>query len=250
MDVVSSTCSLLYVIIDCFNRIQLAREFEDDFAAYQLKLDILQMRLSRWGEVAKTSNADLIKEAAVILSKIEDTLGAAQRKATKTKATLAASNKETLDPESNVPNHLKKIRMVFRQCLHKRTAQAGKVVASMKWAFYQKAQFDKFIADMSALVKDLEDLFPEDLQQKLRELSNEECGTFSKPNLEELMEFAEGCDPWLESAVDERLRNLAGAGTYITQSHNTGMVTGIHHGDVNGVSNGNNNKTRNYWGRR
>ncbi|KAK6952351.1 hypothetical protein Daesc_006887 [Daldinia eschscholtzii] len=271
MDIASNTISLLNFAIECFNYIQLAREFEQEFSTYQLKLDILQVRLSRWGEVLRSTNgtkngsqtrdnratqhkepgddADPVMKAYQILSSIQDTILSAQRHARRVEARLGMADKKLLDPELHVPTDLKKIRLRFRECVRRWKAKAGKVVEATKWAFYQRDSFEKFTADMSSLISELENLFPEETRQKLSELSKEECSGISKSNLEELKEIVEECDPWLESAVDEKLQSGLGAGTYITQSHNTGMVTGIHRGDINGVSNGNNNKTRNYWGR-
>ncbi|KAI1377245.1 prion-inhibition and propagation-domain-containing protein [Hypoxylon crocopeplum] len=269
MDVASTAITLLRFAINCFDNIQLAREFEDEFATYQLKLDILQLRLSRWGEVARvTTNsnsqttekdasggkdgdgAEPSKNVEDILGAIQDTLTKAQRDAKKTKSKLSLGGDRALDPELCMPNDLKKIRARLRECLRRRRVQVAKTVDSLKWVFYKRDHFQKFVTDMSALIQELENLLSEDAREKLRELSNEECKGISKPNLEELKDIAQECDPWLEDAVDEKLENAPGAGTYITQSYNTGMVTGIHKGDVNGVSNGNNNKTSNFWGRR
>ncbi|KAI8956818.1 prion-inhibition and propagation-domain-containing protein [Daldinia sp. FL1419] len=271
MDVASGAIGLLNFAIECFNHIQLAREFEQEFATYQLKLDVLQVRLSRWGEVLRNINpgnigpqagdgraskqkgpsedTDPATKAYHILSAIQDTILSAQRQARRVETRLGAADKKLLDPELHVPTDLKKIRVRFRECVRRWRAKAGKVIEATKWAFYQRVSFEKFVTDMSSLVSDLEGLFPEDAQQKLSELSKEECNGISQANLEELKEIIEECDPWLEKAVDEKIQSGFSAGTYITQKHNTGMITGIHHGDINGVSNGNNNKTRNYWGR-
>ncbi|KAF2136438.1 uncharacterized protein K452DRAFT_292415 [Aplosporella prunicola CBS 121167] len=274
MEIASGAIGIFNFAIDCIGRIQLARDFEDDFATYQLKLDLLQIRLSRWGEVAginnnqisrpapqpssnkangddsKGTDASPAKKAEEIIGCIEDVVYRAQRDAKKTKAKLAACSDQTLDPESYVPNDLKKIRAKLRECLRRRRAQVMKTASSIKWAFYDKNHLEKFINNISALVTELENLFPEEVQQKLRELSKEECKGISRSNLEELKEIVHECDPWLDGAVDEELKHALGGGTYITQSHNTGMVTGMHYGDINGVSNGNGNKTKNYWGRR
>ncbi|TGO79948.1 hypothetical protein BELL_0018g00010 [Botrytis elliptica] len=52
MDGVSTAISLFQFAVDTLGYIQLAREFKDDFETHQLKLDIIQLRLSRWGEIA------------------------------------------------------------------------------------------------------------------------------------------------------------------------------------------------------
>jgi hypothetical protein len=57
MDFATGTITLFQGVFECFNRIQLARCFEEDFAICQLKLDAIQIRLSRWGQVSGLNDA-------------------------------------------------------------------------------------------------------------------------------------------------------------------------------------------------
>jgi hypothetical protein len=260
MDVTSTVVSLLGAAIDGFNHIQLAREFETDFAMHQLKLDVLQLRLSRWGQVAgisadRTSIQKYLdapedttakdghkNKIQVILEAIEETLDRAQRQAGKEDHSFDVKNREILDPELHVPNGMKRIRQRLRASLRKREIQFMKVAGSVKWAFYKKEKFESFVAAISSLITNLEDLFPEDQKQQLRDLSNEECKDMSRPNLEDLNEIAEDCDPWLKDAVEEKLKNASdGSGTYVNVSapHNAGNVAGIHHGNNSTTTNNN-----------
>ena len=93
---------------------------------------------------------------------------------------------------------------------------------------------------MSALIDTLESVFPEDVRQNLRDLGAKECKGMSKPNLEELKDVTKACDPWLDSAVDQELKTVPGAGTCFTQSYNRGSVIGM---------NDENHMTSNYRGR-
>lgn len=248
MEITSNVISLFNFAVSCFDRIQLAREFEDDFETYQLKLDILQIRLSRWGEAAgitantnkaiesKDSDSDAkpVNDAERLLSGIQDVLIKAQRKA---KGMNVASNSQTLDSEQCMPEDLKKIRMRFQIFIRRRRVQAAKVADEAKWAFYKRDNFERVVTSISALLSELERLFPEDTRQKLHTLSSEECKGISQSNLEELKEIAEDCDPWLERAADEELKNVSGTGTNITMSHNkNSFLTGIHYGSNYGVT--------------
>lgn len=47
----------------------------------------------------------------------------------------------------------------------------------------------------SSLTDNLEGLLPEGDRQKLWELSSDECEGINKPNLEELKDIAQDCDP-------------------------------------------------------
>lgn len=255
MDGVSTAISLFQFAIDTLGYIQLAREFKDDFETHQLKLDIIQLRLSRWGEIAGlTITSDPGKSATGytydlasindILGQIQDRLLRAQREARRLQTKLDGASSLPLDPESCLPTDLKKIRVRFMGFLGKRKSQASKVIEGIKWVFYKKEHFDKFVESICKLIEDLENIIPENDREKLRKLSDEECTGISKSNLEELKEVVEGCDPWLGSSVDEKLNN-GGAGTVINQSHNTGSTVGIHNGDNKGISYGANSNQLN-----
>ncbi|KAF7886910.1 uncharacterized protein EAF02_003557 [Botrytis sinoallii] len=236
MDGVSTAISLFQLHSTC-------KRIKDDFETHQLKLDIIQLRLSRWGEIAgltitsnpsKNASGYTYDLASIneILGHIQDRLLSAQREARRLQTKLDGKSSLPLDPESCLPTDLKKIRVRFMGFLGKRKCQASKVIEGIKWD-----HFDKFVESICKLIDDLENKFPENDREKLRKLSDEECMGISKSNLEELKEVVEGCDPWLGSSVDEKLNN-SGAGTVINQSHNTGSTVGIHNGDNKGISYG------------
>ncbi|KAK4076391.1 hypothetical protein Trihar35433_2951 [Trichoderma harzianum] len=117
MDPVGNTIGLLRFVLNSFSQIQLAREFESEFERYQLKLDLIQLRLSRWGEIVKLNNNSNIasKDLATpvnrgeglenpkgdpttgILLQIRDTVAKAQRDARKIKS--GTSSDQLLDAE-------------------------------------------------------------------------------------------------------------------------------------------------------
>ncbi|KAF7918342.1 hypothetical protein EAE99_008938 [Botrytis elliptica] len=226
MDGVSTAISLFQFAVDTLGYIQLAREFKDDFETHQLKLDIIQLRLSRWGEIAGlTITSNPSKNASGYTYDL---------------ASTPYKRNSWSYPGSLIERSAgskKKIRVRFMGFLGKRKCQASKVIEGIKWVFYKKDHFDKFVESICKLIDDLENIIPENDREKLRELSDEECMGISKSNLEELKEVVEGCDPWLGSSVDEKLNN-SGAGTVINQSHNTGSTVGIHNGDNKGISYG------------
>lgn len=281
MDATSNAIAIFHFILDSFSLIQLAREFENEFERYQLKLDIIQLRISRWGQISGFVNdndnnstgpgcvdsgaskppptddtgseenptQDLAKETLIA---IRDTVVKAKRDATRMKTGLTPNISQPLEPETLMPPDLKGMRNRIMRILDKRRVQKNKVVDGIKWAFYKRDHFNTFIADVSSLTDELEKFAPADSTEQLQNVSNEECKGLNKPNLLELKDIAEGCDPWLENAVEKALTLRRNPATYtIMQSYNTGMVTGVHHGrsDVKGISNGNNNTVNNNWAR-
>lgn len=259
---VGSALDLFQFALQTLGQIQLAREFQEDFEMYQLKLDIIQVRLSRWGAVAAIGTIDkaakeenqrpqseegcgsTLTSVRDILNQIQDRLHKIGREANKLQKKLDVNGSQALDPHSCLPPDLEKLRSRFLNSIRKRKAELIKANEGIKWVFYKKDQFDKFVTNISGLLDSLEQTIPEDERPKLRVLSDEECKGISIANLEDLKDIVAGCDPWLESVIDEKL-NASNASTVINQSHNTGSTVGIHHGDNKGISYGANSTQSN-----
>ncbi|KKP00302.1 hypothetical protein THAR02_07596 [Trichoderma harzianum] len=209
------------------------------------------LRLSRWGEIVKLSNNNDVSSQDLatpingaegleiptgdpttgILLEIRDTVAKAQRDARKIKN--GTSSDQLLDADACIPADLRKLHTRFKGLVHRRTSQTVKVVDSLKWAFYKRDHLDRFIADISSLTDNLESLLPESDRQKLWELSSDECKGFNKPNLEELKDIAQNCDPIIENATGEALRNARGGANHVTQTYNTGNVLAVNNGSFN-----------------
>lgn len=214
----------------------------------------MQLRLSRWGEIVniatidsagrgrrriqQTSNeswCDLISIKGA-LARIEDYLYDAKTKPGKPQEHTRRADMQLLDPRG--------LRDHLTAFLDKRRIQTSTPSDSVMWVLYRKDQFNDLVKNMTGLMDDLEKTIPEVDRKKLRQLSNEECKGLSKACLEDLKKVVEGCDPWLESAVDQML-NASNAETVIDQSYNRGSIVGIHRGDNNGVSYGDHSTLRN-----
>ncbi|KAF4536187.1 Small s protein [Lasiodiplodia theobromae] len=255
MEWVSSTVNLFYLALDCLEHIQIAREFNHDFAKHQIKLDIIQIRLSRLGEVTElegkikngqnNNNPTSPLERAVkkVLEDIRDLLDSFQEEHQKIKPEGIAP--EAVHSADEMNDRHKRIRESLRHWVMKRKSQAIQTGHRIQWVFYKKTTFDKFVTDISDLLDKLEKLFPENIRNKLQDLSRKQCEDISKANLETLSTYIDRCDPWLKTAVEERLKSDQAAGVNINQSHNTGTTTGIHNGDMIGFNNGPGSLTNN-----
>lgn len=257
---INAAINLFHLGVQTLGHIQLARELQDDFETHQLKLDIIQLRLSRWGEVVGFTTIDIQDKNPIVpyrtaidsdlplvmsvLDGICDRLHKAKREADRFRKELGISGAQGLDPASCMPMDLMKIRNRIRESLNKRKVQASKAVECIKWVFYKKEHFDKFVVSISELIDGLEKLLKDDVREKLLQLSHEECKGISKSNLEELKDIIDECDPWLQSSVEAHL-NSRGAETVINQSRNSGHVVGIHRGDNKGNSYGTNSQQTN-----
>jgi hypothetical protein len=257
---IAPALELFRFVLDTLGRIQLARNFEDDFDACQLKLDILQLRLSRWKEVVDLSNDDeLDKPGAdgdgkpqarsinMVLGEIQDYLNRSKRTSKADKDGLKKESQEALEPESTLSSDIKSIRRRLMQCIRKRQSQASTTIEGLKWVFYKKEAFDQFIGNITALLDELEKIAPGNDHQQLYKLSEEECDDINKTNLLTLKDSIEGCDPWLSESVDKKLQGAQAGTQNIYQSHNRGFTVGNHNGDNKGFTVGEGNHLTNHF---
>ncbi|KAK1246972.1 hypothetical protein MKX08_000774 [Trichoderma sp. CBMAI-0020] len=172
MEAVGNTANISHAIFQFLVHAQKAREFEDEFERHQLRLNILQVRLSRQIEALRdidnvesgssfltiqvdenpSSPLEITEREksslADILAAVQHTLSKAQRDAAKMKTHLA-----TAPPLGEQPARLRVLAF-----LDKRRLQTAKAIGRMQWAIYKRDRFDRSIADIAALVADLEQL--------------------------------------------------------------------------------------------
>ncbi|PNP59492.1 hypothetical protein THARTR1_00982 [Trichoderma harzianum] len=170
MDTVGGTAGVFHLVYQFVSRIQQARAFEEDFGFYQLQLKV---HLSRCATISKTiddlngahhvvamhgvdgptkASEDEEPTLAEILSAIQNKLRKAQQDATEMEALFLKIG----TPRPDTADGVATMRLQMTGYLNKRKVRAAKTVEGIKWAFYKKEMHDKFIADMSALIKHLE----------------------------------------------------------------------------------------------
>ncbi|KAF3062412.1 hypothetical protein GL218_03692 [Daldinia childiae] len=236
----STATDLFQCHINTLGCFQITPKFAGDFATHQLKLDNIQLRLSRLGEIGidTIDNADNdANEVERVLGDIGDRIERAKRE------TSTPENEIGRDVGSNFPSDLKKIRNQFMKSLDGRKFQASKDTKIERRDFEKEELLDNFIKNMCELMDDLERTIPEAKREVLLKLSDEECKGLSKSNLEELKRILQGCDPWLEKSVDKQLE-AKDKGNVIKQSRNQGTTIGVQYGDNKGITNGDNNRQR------
>lgn len=261
--IANETLSLLKTALTWFECVQIARSFEKNFDAHQIKLDIIQLRLSRWGEAAgidatKQSGETALaisnhERANALLEQIDHLFQQAKEDAEKLRPKDTSAAQGEMDPDKDMKPLMKTLRKNLRNSLSRRCAQLTNWTRSMQWAFYKKEQFEEFVGEISGLVSQLEALFPKEeaTDTRLHELSAGDCTDIDRTYLKELKKIATECDPWLDRAVDIALKDTApsGAGTNIsfTNRDNYGPQTGIQNGDMNGGTFGHTVTSNHTW---
>ncbi|KAL9564420.1 hypothetical protein ACKAV7_011611 [Fusarium commune] len=222
-----SIAGLFNNCVDCFNYIQIAKHFGQDFPRYQLRLDVAKCRLARWGASIDINNdqrfsltepadptvilaQDILKE---IVARFETARKISRRYDTRTEEQgLRICTEADLGPVS--------------QRLHSRfdgfTKERYKTLGLMKktgWALYDKSYMGRMIDDIIASIEDLEIVFPSTPQvtRQLAEMEIEEVN--NEQELELIQDVSEGVDPVLSDASKNKILEIAG-------KNSAGRITG------------------------
>jgi hypothetical protein len=212
-----SVAALFNNCVNCFEYIQLGRDFGRDYERCQLKLDIAKTRLSRWGQgVAINEDARFSthepqdvssQQVQAILEEIEQ-LFRSVRKSSKryeigvNQEDLTRFRIEDMQPVTRKLHNRLDAIVSQRQ---KRTSLYKKAA----WALYDGKNFDKLVGHVTGFVDDLEKLVPvESARRTLVEMEIEEV--VDEPSLIALRDAAADTDSNLSQVVANRLEMCRG----------------------------------------
>ncbi|KAJ4863300.1 prion-inhibition and propagation domain-containing protein [Trichoderma breve] len=212
-----SVAALFNNCVDTFEYIQLSRHFGEDYQRYQLKLDVAETRLGRWGEAvginsdirfASASPSDkAVKDALGILEDIADCFEAAQKKSRR--YADRGDKKELMVHNDNDMN------LLFQR-LHKRSKDIARrrqkgisIVKKAAWALYDRKSLENIVNQITSWVDELEKLFPIELTQQ-KFIENEIKEVNDELSLKTLKDAARDIDPALERAVGQKVDSIEG----------------------------------------
>lgn len=260
-DVVSSVTSLLSIIIQGFDTIQVARSFQHGKDLYQLQLAIIQLRLSRWGEAVGISpdfrnivgetpvkrggfsintDAEAVEE---ILHDINQVLEGAKKESSKWKPADMEDTHDGHDDE--LRPKFKRLNSKIQQIISKRRHHFSTSVDGAKWALYKKEQCEALTSKLTELIEQLEKAV--EPESTLDDLSNKESKVIGE-SLKTFLETVGHCDPRLQAAASKALEDQEGlAKISVSATNNYGIQMGINHGEMKGLSFGTNNTITHEW---
>ena len=220
--------SLFSTCVDCFEYVQLGFNFGKPYQKCLLKLNVVQLRLSRWGEsvqltgqgdqsssprISTASEADLQSVKSLlgeIVVQFQNAETVSQRYITKAKCDEstaiagAASNPEDTNLEA--------LGSQMRNLAIRRQKQSS-IKQKFKWAVYEEKHFNRLIEDLTGLVNDLVELFPaaKPTQEHLCALEVSEIAEAQNvQTLNVLEDVSADVDNVLSSQVAERVLDQRG----------------------------------------
>lgn len=198
--------------VDCFEYVQLGRNFGKDYQRSLLKLDIAKLRLSRWADAVSESHnqyqvplrtsADA-QEVEALLGNIIDCFADAEKVSRRfeTKGNNA-TELQVYNVNADLEPSLQTMHDKMRALALKRQRRST-VRQKTAWALYEKKHFDRLIIDVVELIEGLTQLFPA-TQQRQSELVVEEVQEIeSQPAFAEVETAAEGIDSLLVSSIQQ-----------------------------------------------
>jgi hypothetical protein len=212
---VSGLAGLFTSCVECLQYIRFGRNFGKEYEACQVKLDVVALRLSRWGmavglgknphliapqrQPQVTATPNELKVATKVLSRLLDSL----------KEAKGASERFETDAEgrktggTELVAHFRNVHVTATDIIARRRETGANVWQKTKWAFYSKTKFDGLVEDVTGYIDTLENLFPA-AKEVLGEISHQEISELSNDKSLQLLSVIAGKDDeMLVKAVGE-----------------------------------------------
>jgi hypothetical protein len=215
--------------VECFEYIRLGRHFGKDYEACQIKLDVIALRLSRWGllvglsenpnpnsppiqpQVVATQKE--LKILAKVLNKLLRDLQEAKKRSEEYEADSDdednAVDTQVCDPNTQLNGRFKLLHITTTGLVAKRKQKGANFWQKTKWALHEKKAFDRLIDDLTSYMDSLENVFA--AQKTLIDgalastSSTEVSGLSDNEDLKLLATIAGSSDKALVEAVESTL---------------------------------------------
>jgi hypothetical protein len=208
--------------VDCFEYVQLGRNFSSKFQTSIIRLDNARLRLSRWGQAvgvggdlagvrsldSATLSPEDVAKAEVVLGQIQKLFADTEGISTslKAKAKSGDSSLDVLDTRTELDATSASLHEKMRALSIKRQNKTS-LTQKVKWALYKEKDFNRLLEDVVELVNDLVGLFPAAQQVQLQ-LCESEVRDIDKDNLPVLQQSATATeDKDLEVVIVQALKS-------------------------------------------
>ncbi|KAK2038281.1 heterokaryon incompatibility protein s [Colletotrichum somersetense] len=202
--------------VECFKYIQLGRRFGRDYEICQLKLDVAQTRLSRWGAAVRVNEDavfrtnmpgnESIQLAKSILNKIMDLFEEAYETSRRYQMT-AKTEDLVLYEEKDLTPVFGRLHERLKRSAHRRQKDIS-LAKKTAWALYDGQEFERTIGQIISFIDELEKVFPvEATCRRLAEMEIEEVE--DEPTLAVLKKAAEDTDKVLLDATTRKAQTIA-----------------------------------------
>ncbi|KIW19667.1 hypothetical protein PV08_00241 [Exophiala spinifera] len=226
--------------VECFNYIQVARNFDQGVQTAVLKLDIAKLRLSRWGHSVGldrveegmqalpgvAGSADDLARAKDVLEQILELFDDAEKRSSKLK-----SNEK--DVQLNLDQAASALHRKLAALSIKRFVPKN-VLEKAKWALHKEKYLNRLIQDITELVNGLIELFPAAQPEQTRLCAEEGSELALDQHVSLIKDIVAEQDPELSAAIN-KAKMSAGRER---QAFNITFSGGVNHGLQQGYFSG------------
>ncbi|KAL6890080.1 prion-inhibition and propagation domain-containing protein [Trichoderma evansii] len=248
MEMLNEQSRIFNDAVQSFGYIQMGANFGKSFQTSLLKLDVLRLRLTRWGQSVGLANVDDVKPFQItklapedreqvqgLLDQILELFADAEAASKRFKKRNGNSAAPVLDPAKELDSVSASLHQKMQDLSKKR--QGKSELEQDKWTVYDEKNFTRLIEDISELVDGLVDLFP-GIQEEQRKLCEEEVCEMNtnKDILPLLKEVAAGQDKLLTDTVIKVIQSTTTyTNSVVFSGPNSGFQIGNNSGKVSGV---------------
>lgn len=170
-----SVAALFNNAVECFGYIQLGRHYGRDYERCQIKLDIIQARLTKWGDAvgvhdeARFATISPTDESTQRVKIVLEEISLLFQTAKKTSTRYDFEKKQSSGPWPSLD--------IFQGVLRgkgKERQRASSFKQKMKWALYDAKEFQRLLTNLNGFVDDLEKLHPVEQQQQIEQQPREQ----------------------------------------------------------------------------
>ncbi|KAF7178169.1 hypothetical protein CNMCM7691_006841 [Aspergillus felis] len=246
MDMLNEQSRLFNDAVKSFDYIQMGANFGKSFQTSLLKLDVVRLRLTRWGQSVGLAKMDDVKSLQMtkltpkdreevqgfldqILELFADAEAASKRFRTRNAAV------PVLDPAKELDSVSASLHQKMEDLAKKR--QGKSELEQDEWTMYHEKNFTRLIEDISVLVDGLVDLFP-GIQEEQRKFCEEEVSEMNTNEdiLPLLKDVAAGYDKLLSDAVVKVIQSTTTyTNSVVFSGPNSGFQVGNNSGKISGV---------------
>jgi hypothetical protein len=246
LEIITEQSRMLNQVVGFFGSMQMGESFGKEFQTSLLKVGVVKLRLTRWGQsvgLANLSDAKSLRETKLspedvpkvqdLLAGILDQISDADMYAQRFKKRNPAAS--TLDPEKDLDDVSASLHRQMDELVKRR--QGNSEIESEELTIYEEKYFVRLIDDTSTLVNDLIELFPAVLDEQ-RKLCEQEVLEMEKikDGLPMLKEAAAGQDQLLSDTVVKVIQSTTTyTNSVVFSGPNSGFQIGNNKGRVSNV---------------
>jgi hypothetical protein len=229
---IGSIAGIFTSCVDCFDYVQLSREFDQDLGFCLTRLSAAQLRLTRWGKSVGLIIEDPSNAAEIAAAEKLRNMGYPQKEIEKAEewlndivTTFETARKQSerysrgkepvpvFDPRSASDLKLVKedsVKRLFpkiRAIIHRRKAGVQRVQSKTAWALRGRRYYKDLVESLRDIVNDLVELFPA-MKEPQTEIAEAEVKELDAQDLPALKAAIQEDDPILSDAVDKETREV------------------------------------------